>query len=147
MNFNGNVSDQKAIAGFLYGMNPKTIVTKIANDTIGFGRAVYRGDGETCSATGAKFAGVSVYTSIAGGKYVKGDSVNVMEEGYLWVPVSNDTGVDEGKTAYIGEGGAFAGTGTVAIGVFKSGVTLGGSADEKLALVYVNAVNASKGGE
>ena len=41
MNLYGNLADEKAIAGMLYGMNPKTIVSVPANENINFGKAVF----------------------------------------------------------------------------------------------------------
>lgn len=41
MNLYGNLADEKAMAGMLYGMNPKTIVSAPAKETINFGRAVF----------------------------------------------------------------------------------------------------------
>lgn len=41
MNLYGNLDAEKAMAGLLYGMNPKTIVSAIAKETINFGKAVF----------------------------------------------------------------------------------------------------------
>lgn len=41
MNLYGLLSDEKAMAGMLYGMNPKTIVSVPAKETINFGKAVF----------------------------------------------------------------------------------------------------------
>lgn len=41
MNLYGLLSDEKAMAGLLYGMNPKTIVSVPAGETINFGKGVF----------------------------------------------------------------------------------------------------------
>lgn len=41
MNLYGNLLDEAATAGMLYGMNPKTIVSIPASETINFGKAVF----------------------------------------------------------------------------------------------------------
>jgi len=54
MNLYGLLSDEKAMAGMLYGMNPKTIVSIPAGENIAFGKAVFL--------NGTK-------TAVMGGKY------------------------------------------------------------------------------
>lgn len=41
MELYGNLDGEKALAGLLYGMNPKTIVTAIAKEIINYGKAVF----------------------------------------------------------------------------------------------------------
>lgn len=41
MNLYGNLDAEKAMAGLLYGMNPKTIVSVTAKETINFGKGVF----------------------------------------------------------------------------------------------------------
>lgn len=41
MNLYGELSSEKAMAGMLYGVNPKTIVSHIAQETINFGKGVF----------------------------------------------------------------------------------------------------------
>lgn len=41
MNLYGNLDSEKAMAGLLYGINPKTIVSAIAKETINFGKGVF----------------------------------------------------------------------------------------------------------
>ena len=41
MNLYGNLNDEVAISGMLYGVNPKTIVSIPAGETINFGKAVF----------------------------------------------------------------------------------------------------------
>ena len=41
MNLYGNLAEEKAMAGLLYGMNPKTIVSAPAKENIAFGKAVF----------------------------------------------------------------------------------------------------------
>lgn len=41
MELYGNLDSEKAMAGLLYGMNPKTIVSVVAKETINFGKGVF----------------------------------------------------------------------------------------------------------
>lgn len=41
MNLYGNLDSEKAMAGLLYGMNPKTVVSAIAKEVINYGKAVF----------------------------------------------------------------------------------------------------------
>lgn len=41
MNLYGNLADEKAMAGMLYGMNPKTIISAAAKEVINFGKGVF----------------------------------------------------------------------------------------------------------
>lgn len=41
MNLYGNLADEKAMAGLLYGLNPKTIVSIPAKENINFGKGVF----------------------------------------------------------------------------------------------------------
>lgn len=41
MELYGNLDSEKAMAGLLYGMNPKTIVSAIAKETINYGKGVF----------------------------------------------------------------------------------------------------------
>lgn len=41
MNLYGNLEDEKALAGLLYGMNPKTIVSIPAKENINFGKGIF----------------------------------------------------------------------------------------------------------
>lgn len=41
MNLYGNLDGEKAMAGLLYGMNPKTVVSAIAKELINYGKAVF----------------------------------------------------------------------------------------------------------
>ena len=47
MNLYGNLADEAAMAGMLYGMNPKTIVSIPAGEKINFGKAVFLNGGRT----------------------------------------------------------------------------------------------------
>lgn len=46
MNLYGFVSDVKALAGMLFGMNPKTVITYVANDAVDYGRGLFMKDGK-----------------------------------------------------------------------------------------------------
>lgn len=52
MNLYGNLDGEKAMAGLLYGMNPKTIVSAIAKETINFGKAVFLNGAKTALLNG-----------------------------------------------------------------------------------------------
>lgn len=52
MNLYGNLDGEKALAGLLYGMNPKTIVSIIAKETINFGKAVFLNGAKTALLNG-----------------------------------------------------------------------------------------------
>ena len=54
MNLYGLLSDEKAMAGMLYGMNPKTIVSFPAGETINFGKAVFF-NGDKTAVVGGKY--------------------------------------------------------------------------------------------
>lgn len=41
MNLYGNLDSEKALAGLLYGINPKTIVSIVAKEVVNFGKAVF----------------------------------------------------------------------------------------------------------
>ena len=52
MNLYGNLDGEKALAGLLYGVNPKTIVSIIAKETINFGKAVFLNGAKTALLNG-----------------------------------------------------------------------------------------------
>lgn len=52
MNLYGHLSDEKAIAGMLYGMNPKTIVSIPAKEVINFGKGVFLNGDKTALLNG-----------------------------------------------------------------------------------------------
>ena len=52
MELYGFLSDQPAMAGLLYGMNPKTIVTYPAGEAIGFGKGVFLNGAKTALMAG-----------------------------------------------------------------------------------------------
>ena len=59
MNLYGNLENEIAIPGMLYGMNPKTIVSIPAGETINFGKAVFL-NGEKNAVMGGKYNNKSV---------------------------------------------------------------------------------------
>lgn len=59
MNLYGNLENEVAIPGMLYGMNPKTIVSIPAGETINFGKAVFL-NGEKNAVMGGKYNNKSV---------------------------------------------------------------------------------------
>ena len=52
MNLYGNLDGEKALAGLLYGMNPKTIVSADAKEIINFGKGVFLNGGRTALLNG-----------------------------------------------------------------------------------------------
>lgn len=87
----------KAFAGLLADINPKEVVSKVAEGVISYGYPVVRGTAETQgkipAGTGGKFLGVCVYTL---GGYSSTDNIskvndkevaNVARSGYIWVTV------------------------------------------------------------
>lgn len=52
MNLYGNLDGEKALAGLLYGMNPKTIVSAVAKEVINFGKGVFLNGGRTALLNG-----------------------------------------------------------------------------------------------
>lgn len=52
MNLYGNLDGEKALAGLLYGMNPKTIVSAVAKEIINFGKGVFLNGGRTALLNG-----------------------------------------------------------------------------------------------
>jgi len=67
MNLYGFLSEQKAMAGLLYGMNPKTIVSIPAGENIAFGKAVFL-NGNKSAVMGGKYVNhaiidLSAYTT------------------------------------------------------------------------------------
>lgn len=54
MNLYGNLEDEVAISGMLYGMNPKTIVSIPAGEKINFGKAVFL-NGDKTAVMAAKY--------------------------------------------------------------------------------------------
>lgn len=52
MNLYGLLSEEKAMAGLLYGMNPKTIVSIVAKEVINFGKAVFLNGDKTALLNG-----------------------------------------------------------------------------------------------
>lgn len=52
MNLYGNLDGEKALAGLLYGVNPKTIVSAVAKEIINFGKGVFLNGGRTALLNG-----------------------------------------------------------------------------------------------
>lgn len=84
-------------AGQLADMNPKEVVSKVAEGAIGYGYPVVRGtsenQGKVPTATGGKFLGICVYTL---GGYSSTDGISkvndteiasIARRGYVWVTV------------------------------------------------------------
>lgn len=145
MKLYGMLGAEKALAGMLYGMNPKTITTYPASAKVQYGLGLFR-NGETVSnAKGSDgvFCGVAVFHqnsfNFTRGEYEEKEAVNCLESGFIWVQAVKDTAeenakaVADGAAAYVGTDGKFTPAGTTgAVGVFRS--ELG---DDGLALVEI----------
>lgn len=136
MNLYGNLSDEAAMAGMLYGMNPKTIVSIPASETINFGKAVFL-NAEKTALVGGKYNNkavidLSAYTTASKDIVltIKGVEVEATTSGVIATDVAaivEDINDDvEGVTAVAGTG-ADAG---------KITVTSDDSADLGVKLVY-----------
>lgn len=49
MELYGNVNDKKAMAGMLFGMNPKSVITYIANGAVNYGLGLFMKDGKVAN--------------------------------------------------------------------------------------------------
>lgn len=136
MNLYGNLSDEAAMAGMLYGMNPKTIVSIPASETINFGKAVFL-NAEKTALVGGKYNNkavidLSAYTTASKDitLTIKGVDVTATTSGTIATDVAaivEDINDDvEGVTAVAGTGGDAG----------KITVTSDDSADLGVKLVY-----------
>lgn len=146
MNLYGNLDAEKAMAGLLYGMNPKTIVTAPAGENINYGKGVFLNSNGVLKASkgeGTSFAGVSVFHQNAfldsRGCYIPTESVNVMEKGYIWVVLAASVEPTVEADAYVTADGTFTteSSGNTKVGKFKSGKETGSNSD-LLALVSLD---------
>lgn len=133
MNLYGMLSDKKALAGMLFGMNPKSIITYPASTTVAFGKGVFLNNGAVSNTKGASgvFVGVAVFHQCDGGEYVAKDSVGTMNDGNIWVVLDSEVTPTDGAPAYVKADGTFTTVSSDATlaGKFKSG------AEDGLALV------------
>ena len=136
MNLYGNLSDEAAMAGMLYGMNPKTIVSIPASETINFGKAVFL-NAEKTALVGGKYNNkavidLSAYTTASKDitLTIKGVDITATTSGTIATDVAaivEDINDDvEGVTAVAGTGGDAG----------KITVTSDDSADLGVKLVY-----------
>lgn len=135
MNLYGNLADEAAMAGMLYGMNPKTIVSIPASETINFGKAVFL-NAEKTALVGGKYNNkavidLSAYTTASKDIVltIKGVEIEATTSGTIATDVAaivEDINEIEGVTAVVGTG-ADAG---------KITVTSDDSADLGVKLVY-----------
>ena len=49
MELYGMLSEQKALAGMLFGMNPKSVITYIANGAVNYGMGLFMKDGKVAN--------------------------------------------------------------------------------------------------
>ena len=111
MNLYGNLENEVAIPGMLYGMNPKTIVSIPAGDTINFGKAVFL-NGEKNAVMGGKYnnkaiVDLSAYTTASKdiALTINGVTVTVTTSGTIATDVAaivEDINEIEGVTAVAG---------------------------------------------
>ena len=136
MNLYGNLADEAAMAGMLYGMNPKTIVSIPASETINFGKAVFL-NAEKTALVGGKYNNkavidLSTYTTASKDitLTIKGVDIEATTSGVIATDVAaivEDINDDvEGVTAVAGTGGDAG----------KITVTSDDSADLGVELVY-----------
>ena len=136
MNLYGNLSDEAAMAGMLYGMNPKTIVSIPASETINFGKADFL-NAEKTALVGGKYNNkavidLSAYTTASKDitLIIKGVEIEATTSGVIATDVAaivEDINDDvEGVTAGAGTGGDAG----------KITVTSDDSADLGVELVY-----------
>lgn len=135
MNLYGNLADEAAMAGMLYGMNPKTIVSIPAGEKINFGKAVFL-NAEKTALVGGKYNNkavidLSAYTTASKDIVltIKGVEIEATTSGTIATDVAaivEDINEIEGVTAVAGTG-ANAG---------KITVTSDDSADLGVKLVY-----------
>ena len=136
MNLYGNLSDEAAMAGMLYGVNPKTIVSIPASETINFGKAVFL-NAEKTALVGGKYNNkavidLSAYTTASKDitLTIKGVDIEATTSGVIATDVAaivEDINDDvEGVTAVAGTGGDAG----------KITVTSDDSADLGVKLVY-----------
>lgn len=136
MDLYGNLSDEAAMAGMLYGMNPKTIVSIPASETINFGKAVFL-NAEKDALVGGKYNNkavidLSAYTTASKDIVltIKGVNITATTSGTIATDVAaivGDINDDvEGVTAVAGTGGNSG----------KITVTSDDSADLGVKLVY-----------
>lgn len=109
MNLYDNVSDTKALAGMLYGMNPKSVITYPASAEIAFGKGIFldsNGKVSTTKSTG-KYVGVALFHQCEGGKYYTKDAVACMNDGAIWVVLASSVTPSDGVNAYVKPDGTF----------------------------------------
>lgn len=140
MNLYGFLSDEKALAGMLYGMNPKSIITYSADGDVNYGLGLFAKDGQVTnvSAEGYTFVGVAVFHQNSfkdsRGYYADTEAVACLNDGNIWVVLDTDIAPIDGEDAYVTAEGKFtnvADTNTL-VGKFKSG------AENGLALVDIS---------
>lgn len=129
MNLYGYVSDEKALAGMLYGMNPKSVITYPAGAEVAFGKGIFLKNGvvTNTSSEGAVYVGVALFHQCEDGKYNAKDSVACMNDGNLWVVLASEVTPTDGANAYVDANGTFttSSSNTTLVGKFKSGAESG----------------------
>lgn len=136
MNLYGNMSDQPAVAGMLYGMNPKSVISYPAGATVDYGKGCFLDSGAVTNAQSSSepFVGVALFHQNAFaesvGDYPEKDTVNVIEKGYVWVVLDDSVTPSDGDTAYVTASGVFTtvSTSNIECGKFKSSATSDGLA-------------------
>lgn len=122
MNLYGNLADEAAMAGMLYGMNPKTIVSIPASEKINFGKAVFL-NAEKTALVGGKYNNkavidLSIYTTV--GKNIvltiKGVDIESTTSGTIDVAaIIKDINEIEGVTAVVGVAETEVNTGKITV--------------------------------
>lgn len=126
-------------AGKIATTEDYSVNTEVASDAIGFGQAVAIKDGQVSIATSAPIYGVALkrtYTNaekldeetVENDKWQKGETLGVLRDGTISVPVSAD--VAHGDSATVDANGNFktAGASDTAVGVFLTDGNAGSTA-------------------
>lgn len=136
MNLYGHLSDEKAMCGMLYGVNPKTIVSIPAGENISFGKGVFLNGAKT-AVVGGKYSNhavvdLSAYTTASKdiALTIKGVEIETTTSGTVATDV---TAIVEDINACVEGVTAIAGTGANA---GKITVTSDDSSELTIELVY-----------
>ncbi len=142
MDLYGNMAE--ALPGLLYGVNPRTVGTRVSASAQDFGKPLFltsAGAIQATPASGAKFVGISVFTQKEGGEYKAKDAINVLEQGTIWVEVDEDTTPAEGGTVYVDADGKFvAVAGTSPANTAITAKFRGTKNDDNLVLIEVQSI-------
>ena len=108
MNLYGEMNEVVALPGLLFGVNPTTIISRVAKDEIKMGYGVSSIEGLATSNVGEQFLGIACFTQVGGcagnNSYKAGQAVNVVTSGYVWAKCKDGSVIDSidiDKIAYL----------------------------------------------